>query len=83
MFVKQRKALLIPRGPGATVGLRFTVAVHQSEEAGWSTTNRRAQYATGVAKSMFPTTPTADLPDRDNKETLLVKEEVTDDAEVF
>ena len=27
--------------------------------------------------------PTVDLSERDNKETLLVKEEVTDDAEVF
>ena len=32
---------------------------------------------------MFPTTPTVDLSDRDNKETLLVKEEETNDAEVF
>ena len=32
---------------------------------------------------MSPTTPTVDLSDRDNKETLFVKEEVTDDAEVF
>ena len=32
---------------------------------------------------MSPTTPTADLSDRDNKETLLVKEEETNDAEVF
>ena len=30
--------------------------------------------------SMFPTTSTADLPDRDNKETLFVKEEETNDA---
>ena len=27
--------------------------------------------------------PTVDLSERDNKETLFVKEEVTDDAEVF
>ena len=33
---------------------------------------------------MVPTKPTADLSERDNKETLLVKEEeVTNDAEVF
>ena len=32
---------------------------------------------------MSPTTPTVDLSDRDNKETLFVKEEVTDGAEVF
>ena len=32
---------------------------------------------------MSPTTPTIDLSDRDNKETLFVKEEVTDDAEAF
>ena len=32
---------------------------------------------------MSPTTPTADLSDRDNKETLLVKEEETNGAEVF
>ena len=32
---------------------------------------------------MSPTTPTADLPDRDNKETLFVKEEETNDADVF
>ena len=33
--------------------------------------------------SMFPTTSTVDLSDRDNKETLFVKEEETNDAEVF
>ena len=33
--------------------------------------------------SMFPTTSTVDLSDRDNKETLIVKEEVTNDAGVF
>ena len=33
---------------------------------------------------MVPTKPTADLSERDNKETLFVKEEeVTNDAEVF
>ena len=32
---------------------------------------------------MFPTTPAVDLSDRDSKETLLVKEEETHDAEVF
>ena len=32
---------------------------------------------------MLPTTSTVDLSDRDNKETLFVKEEVTNDAEVF
>ena len=32
---------------------------------------------------MLPTTPTVDLSDRDNKEALFVKEEVTNDAEVF
>ena len=32
---------------------------------------------------MLPTTLTVDLSDRDNKETLFVKEEVTDGAEVF
>ena len=32
---------------------------------------------------MSPTTPTVDLSDRDNKETLFVKEEETNDAEVF
>ena len=33
---------------------------------------------------MLPaTTPTVDLPDRDNKKTLFVKVEVTNDAEVF
>ncbi len=37
-----------------------------------------------VAWSIFPTTSTVDLSDRDNsKETLLVKEEETNDAEVF
>ena len=36
-----------------------------------------------VAWSMLPTTPTVGLSDRDNKETLFVKEEVTNDAEVF
>ena len=33
--------------------------------------------------SIFPNTSTVDLFDRDNKETLLVKEEETSDAEVF
>ena len=33
--------------------------------------------------SMFPTTSSVDLPDRDNKETLVVKEEETNDAGVF
>ena len=32
---------------------------------------------------MFPTTSTVDFSDRDRKETLLVKEEETNDAEVF
>ena len=32
---------------------------------------------------MFPNTPTVDLSDRDSKETLFVKEEETNDAEVF
>ena len=32
---------------------------------------------------MSPTTSTVDLSDRDNKETLFVKDEVTNDAEVF
>ena len=32
---------------------------------------------------MSPTTSTVDLSERDNKETLFVKEEVTDDADVF
>ena len=32
---------------------------------------------------MFPTTSSVDLPDRDNKETLVVKEEETNDAGVF
>ena len=32
---------------------------------------------------MFPTTSTVDLSDRDNKETLFVKEEETNDADVF
>ena len=32
---------------------------------------------------MVPTTSTADLSDRNNKEALFVKEEVTNDAEVF
>ena len=33
--------------------------------------------------SIFPNTSTVDLFDRDNKETLLVKEEETSDEEVF
>ena len=33
--------------------------------------------------SMFPTTSSVDLPDRDNKETLVVKEEETNDAGAF
>ncbi len=33
--------------------------------------------------SIFPNTSTVGLFDRDNKETLLVKEEETSDAEVF
>ena len=36
-----------------------------------------------VAWSMYPTTSAVDLSDRDSKETLLVKEEETNDAEVF
>ena len=32
---------------------------------------------------MVPTKPTADLSERDNKETLFVKEKATNDAEVF
>ena len=33
--------------------------------------------------SIFPTTSTVDLSERDNKETRFVKEEETNDAEVF
>ena len=36
-----------------------------------------------VAWSVLPTMSTVDLSKRDNKETLLVKEEVRNDAEVF
>ena len=32
---------------------------------------------------MLPTTPAVDLSDRGNKEALFVKEEATNDAEVF
>ena len=36
-----------------------------------------------VAQSVVPTMSTVDLSEKDNKETLFVKEEVTNDAEVF
>ena len=38
---------------------------------------------THVTAEISPTTSTVDLFERDNKETLLVKEEETSDAEVF
>ena len=36
-----------------------------------------------VALSVLPTMPAVDLSERDSKETLLVKEEAINDAEVF